>query len=202
MIATEGRTIVTLLVVVVLTSHLIFGEQVWPLWGVVFVVAYLYRDPNRTIPSAPLGIVSPVDGYVVAVENQFDPFLKRDALCIGLQMNWYGVFVLRAITEGKIMRHWLHEADSENEISGRLQHAIWIQTDEQDDVVLAIHAGGRFRRMHCYASAGERVGQGKRCGFIPFGTRVDVLLPTRTRSNLKPGDHVKAGRDLVAELVH
>ena len=202
MVASQGRTLISIISVAILVAHLAIGIIVWPLWGIVIAIAYLYRDPNRNIPSAPLGIVSPVDGTVIEVANQYDPFLKRDALVISLQMNWYGVFILRAITEGKIMQHWLHESDKADDFPGRLQHAIWIQTDEKDDVVIAIHAGGRFRQMHCYASTGERVGQGKRCGFIPFGTRIDVILPTYARTRLNTGDHVSAGSDLIAEFVH
>jgi phosphatidylserine decarboxylase len=115
-------------------------------------------------------------------------------------MYWYGIYALRSITEGKIMQHWLHHPDDKHQ--GHLQHAIWIQTDEGDDVVVALHAGGHFRQMHCYAAAGERIGQGKRCGFIPFGTTVDVYLPTKARSALSIGDSVSGGSDLIAELVH
>jgi phosphatidylserine decarboxylase len=199
-IAPEGKLIVFLLIAGVVLLHVFFGSQVWPLWGGVVVLVWLYREPHRTIPSAPLGIVSPVDGTVTRLENGFDPFLKRDALCLSLQMHWYGVYALRSITEGKIMQHWLHHPDDESR--GHLQHAIWIQTDEGDDVVIALHAGGHFRRMHCYAHAGERIGQGKRCGFIPFGTMVDIYLPTKTRSALAVGDSVAGGTDLIAEFVH
>jgi phosphatidylserine decarboxylase len=204
MLAKEGRSIVILLTIAMLLAHLIVGAVVWPVWGIVVVVIYLYRDPERTIPSAPLGIVSPVDGRIKKIQNQLDPFLKREAICISVQMNWYGVFVLRALTEGKIMQHWVHESTKQHDVEfdGPLQHAIWIQTDEQDDVVLAIHAGGRFRNMHCYAATGERIGQGKRCGFIPFGTRIDILLPTKTRTRLSEGQRVMAGCDIIAEFVH
>ncbi len=200
MIAPEGKLIVGLLLLAMLALHLTVGFIAWPLWGLVIAVAYLYRNPRRIIPSAPLGVISPVDGTVVEVQNKFDTFLKREALTIGIQMSWSGAYVLRAITEGKIMQHWLHETDSDTQ--GHLQHAIWIQTDEQDDVIIAIHAGGRFRRMHCYASVGERVGQGKRCGFIPFGTRIDIILPIKARSKINVGDKVLAGSDLIAEFVH
>ena len=200
MVAPEGRLIVGMQILGMLALHLIVGFVVWPLWGLVVAFAYLYREPKRIIPSAPLGIVSPVDGVVTNAETKYDTFLKREALIISIQMNWLGAYVLRSVTEGKIMQHWLHEDDHEHH--GHLQHAIWIQTDEKDDVIIAIHAGGRFRRMHCYASVGERVGQGKRCGFIPFGTRIDVILPIKARTSLKAGDKILAGSELIGELVH
>lgn len=200
MIAPEGRLISFLLSGVVVILHILFGLVVWPLWGIVLAFSWLYRDPKRAIPSAPLGLVSPADGRIMAVGEKYDSFLKRDSLCISLQMHWYGVYVLRAVTEGKIMQHYLH--NPEDPQTSHLQHIIWIQTDEQDDVIVALHAGGRFRRMHCYANAGERVGQGKRCGFIPFGTRIDVYLPIQARTSLSVGDAVTGGRDLIGEFVH
>lgn len=198
-IAPEGRLITYLLVAAVVLLHLIFGINVWPLWGVVLAFAWLYREPRRGIPSAPLGLVSPVDAKVVRLETGFDPYLKREALCLSLQMHWYGVYALRSMTEGKIMQHWLHHPDDKEQ--GHLQHAIWTQTDEGDDVVIALHAGGHFRRMHCYTNAGERIGQGKRCGFIPFGTIVDIYLPTKARSAVSVGDSVSGGSDIIAEFV-
>ena len=200
MIAPEGKLTLTVFITGVVLLHVFFGRVVWPLWGAVIVLLWLYREPQRAIPSAPLGIVSPVDGTVTRIENGYDPFLKRDALCLSVQMHWYGVFALRSITEGKIQQHWLHHPDDESR--RHLQHAIWIQTDEGDDVVIALHAGGHFRRMHCYAHAGERIGQGKRCGFIPFGTQVDIYLPTKARSHLSAGTRVAGGTDLIAEFVH
>lgn len=199
-IAPEGRLITFVMVVGVLLLHLLFGMYVWPLWGGVAVFAWLYRDPHRPVPSAPLGIVSPVDGHITRIDTDFDPFLKRDALCISIQMHWYGIYALHSVTEGKVMQHWLHHPD--NTQQQHLQHAIWIQTDEGDDIVITLHAGGQFRRMHCYAVTGERIGQGKRCGFIPFGTQVDIFLPTKARSTKQVGESVLGGGELIAELVH
>ena len=200
MLAPEGRLIVYLLTLVVITLHLIFGLMVWPLWIVVVTLAWFYRDPRRHTPSAPLGVIVPADGKIISIENTEDKFLKREALCISLRMNWYGAFTLRGVTEGKVMQHWLHR--SQYTQPGRIQHVIWIQTDEQDDVVVTLHAGLWFSRMHCYVASGERIGQGKRCGFIPLGTQIDVYLPKRSRTAHKVGDRVQAGCDLLGELIH
>ena len=200
MLAPEGRLIVYLLSLAVIILHLIYGLMVWPLWLIVIIFAWLYRDPQRKTPSAPLGIIVPADGTIIGIDNVEDKFLKREALCISLRMNWYGAFTLRGVTEGKVMQHWLHR--SQYTQPGRIQHVIWIQTDEQDDVVVTLHAGLWFSRMHCYVASGERIGQGKRCGFIPLGTQIDVYLPKRSRTTLKVGDRVRAGSDLLGELIH
>jgi phosphatidylserine decarboxylase len=200
MLAPEGRLIVYLLTLVVITLHLIFGLMVWPLWIVVVTLAWFYRDPRRHTPSAPLGVIVPADGRIISIENTEDKFLKREALCISLRMNWYGPFALRGVTEGKVMQHWLHR--SQQTQPGRIQHVIWIQTDEKEDIVVTLHAGMWFSRMQCYIASGERIGQGKRCGFIPLGTQIDVYLPKRSRTLHKVGDRVSAGSQLLGELIH
>lgn len=200
MLAPEGRLIIYLLTLAVITLHLIFGLVVWPLWIIVIILAWLYRDPQRITPSAPLGVIAPADGRIISIDNIEDKFLKREALCISMRMNWYGAFTLRGVTEGKVMQHWLHR--SEHTQPGRIQHIIWIQTDEKDDIVVVLHASLWFSRMHCYIASGERLGQGKRCGFIPLGTKIDVYLPKRSRTAHKVGDSIQAGSDLLGELIH
>jgi phosphatidylserine decarboxylase len=200
MLAPEGRLIVYLLSLAVIILHLIFGLVVWPLWTFVAALIWLYRDPERKTPSVPLGIIVPADGTISQIENKEDKFLKREALCISLRMNRFGPFTLRGVTEGKVMQHWLHR--SQYTQPGRIQHVIWIQTDEKDDVVVTLHAGLWFSRMHCYVASGERIGQGKRCGFIPLGAQIDVYLPKRSHTALKVGNRVRAGSDLLGELIH
>ena len=200
MLAPEGRLIVYLLTLAVITLHLIFGLMVWPLWILVVIFIWFYRDPRRQTPSAPLGVIAPADGRIISIENTEDKFLKREALCISLRMDRYGPFTLRGVTEGKVMQHWLHR--SQQAQPGRIQHVIWIQTDEKDDIVVTLHAGLWFTRMQCYVASGERIGQGKRCGFIPLGAQIDVYLPKRSRTAHKVGDRVLAGSEILGELIH
>lgn len=199
MLAPEGRLIVYVLSLAVIVLHLIFGLVVWPLWLLVALTVFFYRDPRRQTPCAPLGVIVPADGVITAVEMTEDRFLKRESLCISLRMNWYGAYTLRGVIEGKVMQHWLHR--SQNSQPGRVQHVIWIQTDQKDDIVVTLHAGVWFSRMHCYIASGDRIGQGKRCGFIPLGTRIDVYLPKRSRTSHKPGDSVRAGTAILGELI-
>lgn len=80
--------------------------------------------------------------------------------------------------------------------------AQWIQSDEQDDIVMAVKPSAKWFRPLCYAHSGERVGQGQRCGIIPFGALVEISVPENSRLNVKVGDQVRAGSDTIATLVH
>ncbi len=196
MIAPEGKPIILWGSLAVLAIHVMVGFYVWPIWLFIFILIWLYRSPQRVIPSAPLGIVSPTDGGILAVEHVHDPFLKRDAFCLRLKTHWYGGFVLRSVTEGKIMNYWAPQPGK------RGAYAVWIQTDEQDDVVMAIQPLNPFSRIRQYLMAGERVGQGRPCGFVMLGAKIDVYLATQARSERTVGQKVLGGQDLIAELVH
>ena len=97
----------------------------------------------------------------------------------------------------KIMNQWCRGS------GGRARTlAVWLQTDEADDIVTVLKPGRVLGSLRCYARSGERVGQGQRQGFILLGTDVQVLLPTGVRLRIAPGDKVRAGADIIADLVH
>lgn len=80
--------------------------------------------------------------------------------------------------------------------------AQWIQSDEQDNVVMAVKSATRFYKPRCYSHSGDRIGQGQRCGFIPFAAVVHVSVPVSSRVEVKIGDIVHGGSDTLATLVH
>ncbi len=195
-IAREGQTAVLLSALVAFALHIQFGGLAILVWLLTAVLAWLYRDPARHIPSSPMTVVSPVDGRIVNVESTNDRFLKRQALHIEIQMLLSSVFSLRSVTEGKVMQIW-----QENNGHGKCM-AIWIQTDEKDDTVLVFRPGRWLRRMSYQLVHGDRVGHGQRFGHILFGNRIDVYLPVSSRCNVEIGQRLRAGSDAIAEFIH
>ncbi len=170
------------------------------LWIVPVVLLWLYRDPYRRLPAEPLGLVSPVDGTVILAEPHPDPFLGRDAYLFRIAMSLTDVFSIRSVTEGKIIQQWLDPEDNDDARS--LAHAIQIKTDENDDIMLVVRPGRFFKQLSCDAVIGQRVGQGYRCGMIPFGACVDVYVPAECTIHVKTGDQVEGGTSLLASLQH
>lgn len=208
LIAREGWVHVALVLAAAIAVHYQFGHY-WaiPFWGIVLFVGQFFRDPHRKVPAAPLGIICPADGKVIKVDTVEDPYLKRTAKRVSVFMNVFDVHANRSPTEGKVMERWYHpgkffnasfdKASAENE-----RNALWIRTDEKDDVVVVQVAGLIARRILCYVHPGERIGQGERYGFIRFGSRVDVYLPENSKILVSLGDKVSSGSDLIAMLVH
>lgn len=178
-----------------------------PVWALVIVFACLFRDPARDVPAHPLGVLSPVDAKVHAIGNVRDPCLNRDAVRIRLCMSVFDVYSVRAPIEGRVMQRWQDKLIANRCANGDDNddfddYGIWLQSDEKDDVVMLMPGGLPFRHPRFYAYAGDRAGQGQRCGFIRFGSRLDLLLPASTKINVEVGQRVVGGETVLATLVH
>lgn len=170
------------------------------------VLVWAFRDRARRIPSAPLALLSPVDGRFVDGSLRRDPWLTRESLRLSMRMSVLGMGVIRSPIEGQVREFWVRggvgdDGDLER-ASSPTSYAIWIQTDEEDDVVVAVFGRRLISRFKLDVAPGERIGHGHRMGFVYFGTAVTVYAPAlstlsdeaakRTGRLLAGGEHVLA----------
>lgn len=165
-------------------------------WALVVLVLLIFRDPERDIPAIPMAVLSPADGRVTSISATHDPYLQRPSIRLTVQMNPYGVFTTRSPVEGKV-----REPPNLPDDAG-MPHGVWLQTDEGDDVVMVMNKGRLNNEPRCYIRYGERIGQGKRCGFVHLGGQVDLYLPEYGRPVVTAGDWVRSGSDVIANLIH
>jgi len=199
-IAKEGWSIILFSSFVVAVLQHYVSQYLAILWFIPLVLAWFYRDPHRALPSDPLGLVSPVNGTVVIAEAHPDPFLGRDAFLFRISVSLTDIFSIRSVTEGKIIQQWLDPEDADDDRS--LAHAIQVKTDENDDIMIVLRPGRFFKQLSCDAVIGQRIGQGHRCGIIPFGSCVDVYVPAESNIKVNVGDSVEAGTARLASLKH
>ena len=202
-IAEEGRIIILVVAVVAVITSAVFGVlPSSPLWISVAFLLFIFRHFPRTIPSQPLAALSPVDGYIIDVCKTHDPFLNRDALAVRMRQNSSGEFTICSPIEGKVKRRWLatHEKGKAQAQVTAGQFALWFQSDERDDVVVAVDVESPLQFTRCAVHSGDRIGQGQRCGFIGFGRRIDVYLPVSAHAKVQTGQRVKAGSDMIVKL--
>jgi len=176
-----------------------------PLWVISLFILQFFRDPARVIPEQGNAIVSPADGRVIVVEKAHDPYLQREALKISVFMNVFNVHSNRAPIGGLIKQRWyfpgsflnaaVDKASLENE-----RNALWIRTRDGVDVTCVQIAGLIARRILCYVDQGDGLFKGQRYGFIRFGSRVDIYLPTTAIPKVSLGDKVSASSTILAEL--
>lgn len=200
LIAKEGWPFVllALLLAVVLYRQLGWVDAM-PALLLAALGAIKFRDPRRRIPAAALGVVSPVDGRVAAVEEAFDDYLERPALCLRIRISPVSAYSVRSPVEGKVMEH---REDGGTSSPAALRHkGLWLRTDEEDDVRLLLD-GPAFARPIAWARYGERLGQGQRCGFLRLATEALLYLPAGSHVEVQPGARVLAGETVLASLNH
>lgn len=165
----------------------------------LFVFVMVFRDPRRGIPASPLGVVSPVDGQVVDVGLVDKGVLHGEAHRVQIRIDSFGTYTARAPVEGKIMD--LRSVNGDSVVDYRT-NALWIQTDEGDDIVLQFH-GYRFGLApQSFIRFGERVGQGQRCAYLRLTRFAELHLPIESKILVKPGQVVVAGTELIGKVPH
>lgn len=168
--------------------------------GLLFFLLFLvFRDPRRIVPASPLGVVSPVDGRIVAVDLTDKGVLQGEAHRVIIRIDIFGTYTARAPVEGKIMD--LRSVAADHVVDFQT-NALWIQTDERRDVVLQFQ-GYRFGLApQSFIGFGERVGQGQRCAHLRLTRFAEVHLPIESKILVKSGQAVAAGTDLIGKLPH
>ena len=166
--------------------------------AILFVLLVLvFRDPRRTIPAVPLGVVSPVDGRVIDVDLVDRGVLQGEAHRIFIRIDMLGTYTARCPVEGTIKDLNTLAADT---VVDYRTNALWVQTDERDDVVLQF-TGYRYGLAPAsFVRYGERVGQGQRCAYLRLTGVAEVHLPIESKILVERGQRLIAGVDLIGKL--
>ena len=204
-IAREGWFYIFVSFAVTVAVTWLWGVWSLSLWLISLFVLQFFRDPARTVPDVPNGVVSPADGRIVVIEKTQDVYGQREALKISVFMNIFNVHSNRFPVDGEVESvHYfpgkfvnadLDKASLENE-----RNAVIIRMENGQMVTCVQVAGLVARRILCYVKQGDRLQRGQRFGFIRFGSRVDVYLPLSARPRVTVGDKVYATETVLAEL--
>ena len=204
--AKEGRVHIILSLLLAINVHFFAGFYYSIVfWIIALFVLQFFRDPRRNVPRGDNQVICPAHGKVVFTGIADDPYLKRKAFKISIFMNVFSVHSNFTPYAGVIQKIWYHsgkflnaaldKASDENE-----RNAIWIKTDQGEDIVFIQIAGLVARRILCHVSEGDSVTAGQRYGFIRFGSKVDVYLPENAKATVSIGDSVMSGNDIIAQL--
>ena len=210
----EGFRIITITSIIIVVGILLADKFITIDWlqksiqiGLILlyvIVLQFFRNPRRNTTVNDGQIIAPVDGKVVVIEEVFEPeFFKDKRLQVSIFMSPLNVHVTRyAISgmvtyskyhPGKYLVAWHPKASTENE-----RTTIVLDNTTFGQVLYRQIAGALAKRIVNYAKEGEQVIQGTDAGFIKFGSRVDLFLPLNTTIDVKIGDKVKGGEQIVA----
>lgn len=151
-------------------------------------------------------VVSSVDGKVVVIEKTIEPeFIKGEAIQVSVFMsplnvhaNWFpadGDVVYVRHHSGRFLSAYLPKASTENERS-----TIGIVTPEGKKITVRQVAGAMARRIVTYAHVGQQADIDEHLGFIKFGSRVDIYLPTDAQIEVELDQITRGGLTPLAHL--
>ena len=169
-------------------------------------VSWFFRNPPREIPQGPGLIVSPGDGKVLAVEEEFEPrYLKDRAVRISIFLNVFDVHINRIPCEGIIedvqyQPGWFLVASKPHATVKNEQNAVMIKTVEGAKVLCVQVAGLIARRIVWWVHPKDPAVRGERYGLIRFGSRMDTYVPVGTAIKIAVGDRVKGGETILGVL--
>jgi len=202
-IAKEGWLFLAITFLVSALLTYIQNPMSWIAWIVTLFILQFFRDPSRTKPSKKNAVLSAADGKVIAIEKMTDPYTNKSSIKVSVFMNVFNVHSNKCPIDGKILKKYyypgkflnasLSKASQENE-----RCAITIQTKEKKIITCVQIAGLIARRILCYKDKGDEVKAGERYGFIKFGSRVDLYLPTNASIKVNLGQNVKNTETIIA----
>lgn len=169
--------------------------------------AWFFRNPARRTPSQAGAVVSPGDGKVIAIDQEFEPrYLKEQSIRISIFLNVFDVHINRMpyagtvenviYQPGRFVPANKPEATLQNE-----QNAVCLKTPQGVKLLCVQVAGLIARRIVSWVQPGDQVAIGERYGLIRFGSRMDLYLPATSRVKVAVGNRVKGGETILAELV-
>ena len=96
---------------------------------------------------------------------------------------------------GLFLVAWHPKSSTENERTTAV-----VEDKKGRKVLFRQIAGALARRIVFFDKEGSSVEQNEECGFIKFGSRVDLLLPLDVKLNVKLNEKVKGGITTIAKF--
>ncbi len=194
----------------VLLFSMIVCYLIWP-WliiipGILFVfVLYFFRNPERTIPSDELTLVSPADGVVMDVERVYeDKFFLGESIRIRIFLSVFNVHVNRSPMAGKVVFRAYRPGKmlpAFKSHASELNEKNYIGIENQYLRILVTQVTGFIaRRIVCWVNEGDEVSRGERFGLIKFGSCTELFLPPDVKVSVAQGDKVVGGQSILGSV--
>lgn len=169
-------------------------------------MVYFFRHPARFTHAEPGQIIAPADGKVVAItEVEETEYFNDKRIQVSIFMSPLNVHVNRFPIGGivKYSKHhpgaflvaWHPKSSTLNE-----RTTVVVEAENGKEVMHRQIAGAVARRIINYAKPNTKVATGDQCGFIRFGSRVDILLPLDAKIKVEIDQRPIGGETVIAEL--
>ncbi|MCB0762933.1 MAG: phosphatidylserine decarboxylase family protein [Flavobacteriales bacterium] len=191
----------------------LFSNNVW-IYGIAFgvclilflLVAQFFRVPRRKVTLEDGVVVCPADGKVVVIENVHEhEYLDREVKQISVFMSPLNVHVnfnpISGVVKyfkyhpGLFLVAWHPKSSTDNE-----RTTVVVEDPQGRQVLYRQIAGAVARRICWYVKQGQQVEQSEEFGFIKFGSRIDIFIPTDSEIHVEIGQKVQGSITRLATL--
>jgi phosphatidylserine decarboxylase len=167
-------------------------------------ILQFFRNPKRTITIDDNAIIAPADGKVVVIEEVVETeYFKDKRLQISIFMSPINVHINRYPISGivKFSKYhpglflvaWHPKSSTDNE-----RTTIVVKHKNGQEILFRQIAGAMARRIVNYSKENDSASQGSEFGFIKFGSRVDLFLPTTVKVKVSLEQKVTGPKTIIA----
>ena len=172
--------------------------------SILFTLRF-FRVPTRACLQDDRAVYSPCDGKIVIIEEtDVKEYLGERRIQVSVFMsvwnvhiNWFpvgGTVEYYKYHPGKYLVAWHPKSSELNE------RTTTVVNTGKEKVLFRQIAGFVARRIVSYAKAGNQTGQNTQCGFIKFGSRMDIFLPLDAEICVENGQKMTGTQTVIARL--
>ncbi len=170
----------------------------------LITILQFFRNPKRTITIDDNAIIAPADGKVVVIEEVVETeYFKDKRLQISIFMSPINVHINRYPISGIVrfskyhpglfLVAWHPKSSTDNE-----RTTIVVKHKNGQEILFRQIAGAMARRIVNYSKENDSASQGSEFGFIKFGSRVDLFLPTTVKVKVSLEQKVTGPETIIA----
>jgi phosphatidylserine decarboxylase len=175
--------------------------------GLFAFLCSFFRQPQRITPDAPNAVISPADGQIVGIKKMLEPeFLGDECIRISIFLSVFNVHINWVPITGRVIYEKYHPGKylvafhpKSSELNER--QTVVIQNDNGTCILVRQIAGLLARRIVCYVRQAQAVHVGEELGFIKFGSRLDIFLPSDSTIKVQMYERIRGGETILAEIV-
>ena len=173
---------------------------------ILAIVLQFFRNPKLKRVTNENAVISPADGTIVVIEKTKETeYFNEEKLKVSVFMSVWNVHINRYPISGIVKYVKYHKgkfllainpkSSEENE-----KTTIVIEDKNKKEILFRQIAGVMARRIVFYPKKNMQVKQSEDCGFIKFGSRVDIFLPLDANIKVQIGDKVTGAQSIIAMI--
>lgn len=196
---------ITVIFATALLSWTVFLPILVAIATMLVMIIRFFRTPKRAFSERKDTVLAPADGTVVAIEKvKENEYFGDERMLVSIFMSIHDVHVNWFPVPGIIRYYKYHPGKylvARHPKSSILNERTTVVIDDHGREVLVRQiAGFVARRIISYASEGKNVKQAEEMGFIRFGSRLDVYLPTDAHIAVNIKDKTFGGITPIAQF--